>query len=155
MSSFVINRKTAPCSRVEALEQRLACLADAGPEAINERLAELDSEWTSGRMTKTTTAVVILAALVVRDILQPKADLVRAAGNDDPAGGVLNGAEDVVTLRRKASAAPRSVLSRETAPQNVTYRTPNRPFRVIRREVAAGLPWYLEFSGIPSLRGPW
>jgi len=61
MSSFAMSGKNAPCNRVEALEQRLACLADAGPEAINERLTELDSEWTSGRMTKTTTAVVILA----------------------------------------------------------------------------------------------
>jgi uncharacterized membrane protein len=50
-------------------------------------------------------AVVILAALVVRDILQPEADLVRAAGDDDPAGGVLDGAPDVVRLRRGALSA--------------------------------------------------
>jgi hypothetical protein len=51
------------------------------------------------------TAVVILAALVVRDILHPGADLVRAAGDDDPAGGVLADAPDVVTLRRGALSA--------------------------------------------------
>src|SRR6516165_5810222 len=45
-------------------------------------------------------AVVLLAALVVRDILRPEADLVRAASDDDPAGGVLDGAPDVVRLRR-------------------------------------------------------
>jgi uncharacterized membrane protein len=50
-------------------------------------------------------AVVILAALVVRDILRPEADLVRAAGDDDPAGGVLDHAPDVVTLRRAALSA--------------------------------------------------
>ena len=50
-------------------------------------------------------AVVILAALVVRDILHPEADLVRAAGDDDPAGGVLDDAPDVVTLRRGALSA--------------------------------------------------
>jgi len=50
-------------------------------------------------------AVVILAALVVRDILHPEADLVRAAGDDDPAGGVLDHAPDVVTLRRDALSA--------------------------------------------------
>jgi uncharacterized membrane protein len=50
-------------------------------------------------------AVVILAALVVRDILQPEADLVRSAGDDDPAGGVLDGAPDVVKLRRGALSA--------------------------------------------------
>src|SRR5262249_3989180 len=53
-------------------------------------------------------AVVILAALVVRDVLYPEADLVRAAGEDDPAGGVLDRAPDVVILRRHASAEPRS-----------------------------------------------
>jgi uncharacterized membrane protein len=47
--------------------------------------------------------VVILAALVVRDILQPEADLVRAAGDDDPAGGYLDHAPDVLTLRHQAN----------------------------------------------------
>src|SRR5262245_25791680 len=50
-------------------------------------------------------SVVILAALVVRDILRPEADLVRAAGDDDPAGGCLDHAPDVVTLRRGALSA--------------------------------------------------
>ena len=50
-------------------------------------------------------AVVILATLVVRDILSPEADLVRAAGDDDPAGGVLDHAPDVVTLHRDALSA--------------------------------------------------
>src|SRR5262249_12821807 len=36
---------------------------------------------------------------------------------------------------------PRADLSREPAPQIVSYRTPNRPFRVISREVGSGLPW--------------
>jgi len=48
-------------------------------------------------------AVVILAALVVRDILHPEHDLVRAAGDDDPAGGVLAGAEDRLVLSRTAA----------------------------------------------------
>jgi hypothetical protein len=42
--------------------------------------------------------VVILAALVIRDILHPEHDLVRTAGEDDPAGGVLDGAPDVLSL---------------------------------------------------------
>jgi len=49
-------------------------------------------------------AVVILATLVVRDVLRPEADLVRTAGDDDPAGGVLDQVQDVVTLRRHGSA---------------------------------------------------
>ena len=49
--------------------------------------------------------VAMLAALVVRDILHPGADLVRAAGDDDPAGGCLDNAPDAVTLRRGALSA--------------------------------------------------
>jgi uncharacterized membrane protein len=44
-------------------------------------------------------AVLLLCGLVVKDILRPDTDLVRAAGEDDPAGGVLSGAPDRFTLR--------------------------------------------------------
>jgi uncharacterized membrane protein len=45
--------------------------------------------------------VAVLMALVVRDILYPDRDVVRTSwlGVDDPAGGVLDGAVDVVTLQ--------------------------------------------------------
>ena len=43
-------------------------------------------------------AVLLLCALVVRDILRPDRDVVRAGGADDPAGGVLDGAPDRVVL---------------------------------------------------------
>jgi hypothetical protein len=46
--------------------------------------------------------VALLAALVVRDILRPGTDVVRAGGEDDPAGGVLANAPDAVTFRRAA-----------------------------------------------------
>jgi len=49
--------------------------------------------------------VLLLALLVVTDILLPRLDIVRRDGADDPAGGVLDGAED------------RFVLLRRTAPQ--------------------------------------
>ena len=39
-------------------------------------------------------ALVFLMGLVVRDILSPRADVVRSTGVDDPAGGVLDGAVD-------------------------------------------------------------
>ncbi len=45
---------------------------------------------------------VLFAALVVRDILRPDRDVVRADGEDDPAGGVLAGAPDVFVLGRGA-----------------------------------------------------
>jgi uncharacterized membrane protein len=43
--------------------------------------------------------VGLLCVLVVKDILRPSTDLVRADGTDDPAGGVLDGAEDRMLLR--------------------------------------------------------
>ncbi len=49
--------------------------------------------------------VLILALLVVLDILRPSGDPVRSDGVDDPAGGVLDGAADVVSPRRRR--APR------------------------------------------------
>jgi hypothetical protein len=39
------------------------------------------------------------AGFVVRDILRPRADVVRRDGADDPAGGVLDGAPDRVAVR--------------------------------------------------------
>jgi hypothetical protein len=43
--------------------------------------------------------VALLCAYVVRDILHPERDVVRAGGSDDPAGGVLDHAPDVYRLR--------------------------------------------------------
>ncbi|MFE9251906.1 glycosyltransferase family 87 protein [Streptomyces sp. NPDC007088] len=40
-------------------------------------------------------ATLYLCAIVVRDILMPERDVVRLAGEDDPSGGVLDGAPDV------------------------------------------------------------
>ena len=50
-----------------------------------------------------------LAGTVVRDVLRPATDPVRAGGVDDPAGGVLDGAEDRRTLRPASVAAPAPV----------------------------------------------
>jgi len=44
-------------------------------------------------------AVLLLCGLVVRDVLQPGSDPVRRAGQDDPAGGVLDQAPDRLALR--------------------------------------------------------
>jgi uncharacterized membrane protein len=43
--------------------------------------------------------VALLAAYVVRDILYPERDVVRARGHDDPAGGVLDQAPDRFRIR--------------------------------------------------------
>ncbi|MGV4981692.1 glycosyltransferase family 87 protein [Streptomyces sp. NRAIS4] len=39
-----------------------------------------------------------LCAVVVRDILMPERDVVRRSGDDDPSGGVLDGAQDAFVL---------------------------------------------------------
>lgn len=63
MTHFTTARdgKKATCSKLDTLEQRLACLADAGPESIETRLAELEREWTAGRATKAVIGVLIVA----------------------------------------------------------------------------------------------
>jgi uncharacterized membrane protein len=48
--------------------------------------------------------VLLLCGLVVKDILRPDTDLVRAGGADDPAGGVLAGAPDRFVLRLRHAA---------------------------------------------------
>ncbi|MGH3939501.1 MAG: glycosyltransferase family 87 protein [Pseudonocardiaceae bacterium] len=44
-------------------------------------------------------AVLALCALVLRDIWHPQHDVVRASGDDDPHGGVVNAAPDALVLR--------------------------------------------------------
>ncbi|MGW4730104.1 glycosyltransferase family 87 protein [Streptomyces shenzhenensis] len=48
---------------------------------------------------------LFLCVMVVRDILMPERDVVRRAGDDDPSGGVLDGAEDVFVLGGAAHPA--------------------------------------------------
>jgi uncharacterized membrane protein len=63
-------------------------------------------EWFFTAVALRDAAVVVLVALVVRDVWRPELDVVRRSwpGTDDPAGGVLDGREDVVTLRRRTAA---------------------------------------------------
>jgi hypothetical protein len=51
------------CNELDTLEKRLACLADAGHQAITDRLDQIENEWSAGRMTKVTIGVLILAGL--------------------------------------------------------------------------------------------
>ena len=53
------------CANQDTLEKRLACLADAGPQAISDRLDYLEREWSAGRMTKATIGVLILLGLAL------------------------------------------------------------------------------------------
>jgi uncharacterized membrane protein len=54
----------------------------------------VDEHWFLLSVVIRDAAVLWLAALIVRDILQPEYDVVRLSGMDDPAGGVLDGAAD-------------------------------------------------------------
>ena len=47
-----------------------------------------------------------LCVIVVRDVLMPDRDVVRRSGDDDPSGGVLDGARDVY-VRGRAARPPR------------------------------------------------
>jgi len=57
-------------------------------------------------------AVALLCARVIYDIYRPAHDLVRRSGDDDPTGGILDGADDVLVLqgprRRVLTGAPAS-----------------------------------------------
>src|SRR6478672_8050980 len=59
------------CAKTETLEQRLACIADAGPQAIEDRLAQLESEWTAGRVTKAVIGVMIVVGLALAAFVNP------------------------------------------------------------------------------------
>ena len=61
-------RIRANCSSDLTLEQRLACLADAGPQAITERLNEIEKEWSAGRVTKATIGFIIVAGLALATV---------------------------------------------------------------------------------------
>lgn len=63
--------KSGACARRASLEQRLGCLADAGPAAINDRLAQLERERSAGRMAKGTLGVVTLVGSVLAAVLSP------------------------------------------------------------------------------------
>ncbi|MFF4844324.1 glycosyltransferase family 87 protein [Streptomyces collinus] len=66
-----------------------------------------------------------LCAVVVRDILMPERDVVRRAGDDDPSGGVLDGAEDVFVLG--TAARPARHAAPFEAPQVAWGRLEQRP----------------------------
>ncbi len=54
----------------------------------------LPEQYFTGAVVLRDVAVVVLCVVVVREILEPARDLVRAPGVDDPAGGVLDAAPD-------------------------------------------------------------
>ncbi len=67
--------------------------------------AAIAMPWYYDALLARAGAVLLLAVLVVWDTLHPEGDVVRAAGSDDPAGGVLADAPDVARPRAGAVTA--------------------------------------------------
>lgn len=65
MIHLTATHRAAKTCRPDDLECRLAVLADAGPAAINDRLNQLEQEWSAGRATKVTLSLVILIGLAL------------------------------------------------------------------------------------------
>ncbi|TWE14016.1 putative membrane protein [Prauserella muralis] len=65
----------------------------------------LPEGWFLGTVVVRDLVVVLVCALVIREIYRPSEDVVRTSGDDDPAGGVLDGAPDVVVVRRRSARA--------------------------------------------------
>ncbi|CAM2777471.1 glycosyltransferase 87 family protein [Saccharomonospora xinjiangensis] len=61
----------------------------------------LPEGWFLGTVVVRDIVVVLLCAVVLREIYRPSRDPVRVAGIDDPAGGVLDGAADSVVIGRR------------------------------------------------------
>ena len=64
----------------------------------------ISTGWYFATLVARFLAVGLLAAYVVRDVINPERDPVRALGDDDPAGGVLNGAPDRFRLRLRPAS---------------------------------------------------
>jgi uncharacterized membrane protein len=64
----------------------------------------VEAEWSYLAVLVRDAVLVALVVLVVREILRPDSDVVRTTwpGVDDPAGGVLDGERDRLTLQRGA-----------------------------------------------------
>ncbi|MGE2835517.1 glycosyltransferase family 87 protein [Mycobacterium sp. SMC-4] len=79
---------------------------------FGEQNRGLPEQWFTATVLLRDIAVIILCALVVRQIYRPALDLVRRGGVDDPAGGVFDRAPDAPPrwlpdwLRPRVSAAP-------------------------------------------------
>lgn len=70
--------------------------------------------------------VISLMALVIRDIIKPELDLIRQAGDDDPTGGVLAAAADVLTVPtlRSLIKGRKSVPTTNETAENEPVETP-------------------------------
>jgi hypothetical protein len=71
------NNETRPRAEIE---QRLARVAEGGPAAIEERLAELDREWTTNRVLSVTIGILILIGTLLAILVDPWFVVIPAIG---------------------------------------------------------------------------
>lgn len=67
---------TPPVGRLDCLKEkdllaRVSCVAEQGTQAITDRLAQLEREWTTGRLVKATTGVALMAGLALTALGNP------------------------------------------------------------------------------------
>ena len=68
-----------PCPP-DDLACRLKKVIEGGPDAIRERLDQLDREWTTGRASKATAGLMIVAGLALTAVFSPWWLVLTAAG---------------------------------------------------------------------------
>nr|WP_225447392.1 glycosyltransferase 87 family protein [Streptacidiphilus sp. PB12-B1b] len=77
----------------------------------------LPTDWYHGAIVVHVLGTLYLCALVVRDVLAPEFDVVRWDGSDDPSGGVLDGAPDVLVVGPSRSGGePHGVVEIDEEP---------------------------------------
>ena len=69
-----------PDLRISRLEDSLATVVQAGHEAIDARLRDLEGEWSVGRMVKATTGVLILGGVGLAIFVNPWLAILPAVG---------------------------------------------------------------------------
>ncbi|MEP7055174.1 MAG: glycosyltransferase 87 family protein [Actinomycetota bacterium] len=69
-------------------------IQEDGARATKVVVMGLDVEWFLAAIVLRDIALIVLMAMVVREIRYPHLDVVRRDGVDDPAGGLLDGADD-------------------------------------------------------------
>ncbi len=77
-----------------------------GLPAPGRKAQGIDVHWFLGAVVLRDLALIALCAAVVRDVLRPEVDVVRAGGADDPAGGVLDHVRDRDAPDRLPVAVP-------------------------------------------------
>lgn len=59
------------CDKKGRLRDRICRIATEGPAAVDRRLDELAGEWTTGRMVKATTGLLLFAGLALTAFVSP------------------------------------------------------------------------------------